>query len=178
MKSMKNIMQKKRIQFLFITVLLIINISGCSYINTVRLSSEHDEDNSADAAYHYSLGILFRLEGKIEEAIVELEKAHKFDPGSYYLITELVSLYTEKGDFERAISLGEKQLSRDQNNIDLHLIMGGLYLNLREYKKAIREHEKVVELDPKNMVAYLYLAIIYATENNFVKAEENFNKIL
>jgi len=169
---MKNIMQKKRIQLLLIIILLIINISGCSYIKAVRLSSEYDEDNSRAAAYHYSLGVLLHLNGKIEEAIVELEKAHKSDPGSYYLITELVSLYTEKRDFERAISLGEKTLSKDPKNIDLHLIMGGLYLNLRQYQKAIREHEKVVELDPKNLVAYLYLAIIYAAENNFVKAEE------
>jgi len=63
---------------------------------------------SADAIYHYSLGVLLRLDGKIEEATNELKKAVAADPGSSYLLTELVSLYTEQGDLNEAISLAKK----------------------------------------------------------------------
>jgi len=53
-------------------------------------------------------GVLLRLDGKIEEATNELKQAVAADPGSSYLLTELVSLYTEQGDLNSAISSAKK----------------------------------------------------------------------
>ncbi len=59
-------MQRKITYLVLITILIIVYISGCSYVKTVRFPSEHTENSSADAMNHYSLGVLLRLEGKID----------------------------------------------------------------------------------------------------------------
>ena len=169
-------MQKKQTYLVFILILFFINLYGCSHLPMIQVPSVSSK-TSADATYHYSLGVLLRLDGKIEEATNELKQAVAADPGSSYLATELVSLYAEQGDLNQAISLGEEMLSKNPDNIELHLIMGGLYLNIHENKKAIAEHKKVIELDPKNLIAHLYLAIIYAEEKRFDKSEETFKKM-
>ena len=168
-------MQKKQIYLVFILILFFINLYGCSHLP--KQAPSVSSKTSADATYHYSLGVLLRLDGKIEEATNELKQAIAADPDSSYLTTELVSLYTEQGDLNGAISLGEAMLSKNPDNIELHRIMGGLYLNIHENKKAITEHKKVIELDPKNLMAHLYLAIIYAEEKRFDKSEETFKNV-
>ncbi|MFZ3057408.1 MAG: tetratricopeptide repeat protein, partial [Smithella sp.] len=99
-------MQKKQTYPAVIVILVFISLYGCSHLPAVPVSSS--SKTSTDATYHYSLGVLLRLNGKIEEATEELKQAVAADPGSSYLTTELVSLYTEQGDIGQAISLGEE----------------------------------------------------------------------
>ena len=109
-------MQKKLIYPVFILIFVFINLYGCSHLSAVPVPSVSSK-TSADATYHYSLGVLLRLDGKLEEATNELKQAVAADPGSSYLTTELVSLYTEQGDLNQAISLGEEMLSKNPDNI-------------------------------------------------------------
>ncbi|HPG72414.1 MAG TPA: tetratricopeptide repeat protein, partial [Syntrophales bacterium] len=51
-----------------------------------------------DAAYHYSLGTMLSLDGKLKEAAREYEKALELDPKSAFLATELAGLYVKMGD--------------------------------------------------------------------------------
>ena len=99
-------MQKKQIYPAFILILVFINLYGCSHLPVVPASST--SKTSTDAIYHYSLGVLLRLDGKIEEATNELKQAVAADPGSSYLTTELVSLYTEQGDLNQAFPWAKK----------------------------------------------------------------------
>ena len=92
-------MQKKQTYPAVIVILVFISLYGCSHLSTASVSSTSKK--STDAAYHYSLGVLLRLNGKIEEATEELKQAIAADPGSSYLTTELISLYTEQGDLDQ-----------------------------------------------------------------------------
>ena len=75
-------MQKKPTYPVFILILVFINLYGCSHLPAVQVSSVSSEKTSSDAIYHYSLGVLLRLDGKIEEATNELKQAVAADPGS------------------------------------------------------------------------------------------------
>ena len=159
-------MSRKQLYFI-IALLLFIAISGCASVLPAAQSAAPAEDKySSIAVYHYSLSVLLRQEGKLDDATYELEQAIAADPNSLFLITELVSLYAEKEDFKKAIPLGEETLAKDAKNSELHMIMAGLYLHLREYKKAINEYREVIEQTPTNLIAYLYLATIYSEEKN------------
>ena len=118
--------------FFIIVVLLFTVISGCaSFLPAVQSAAPAEDKYSAVAAYHYSLAVLLRQEGKLENAVSELEQAIVADPDSLFLVTELVSLYAEKEDFKKAIPLGVETLAKDSDNSELHMIMAGLYLHLR-----------------------------------------------
>ena len=116
MKSMRDIYKKSRLFIL--PLLLVINLSACAIAQNVRLTEVYKEKpTSADAMYYYSMGILLKLNGRTDEAIVAMEKAIAADPASAHLVIELISLYSEKGDFKRALALGEKELQRSAGNV-------------------------------------------------------------
>ncbi len=59
------------------------------------------DPNSADA--HYGLGTMLRLQGKNDEAIVELKKALELDSNHSEAACELGYAYYHKGEFEKAL---------------------------------------------------------------------------
>ncbi|HPC85017.1 MAG TPA: tetratricopeptide repeat protein [Smithellaceae bacterium] len=173
-------MQKKLIPFLIGGLLLWAMLAGCASFpaRPQTAPGPAPETYSKEAAYHYSLAVLSRLDGRPAESIDHMKRALAFAPGSPYLNTELVSLYVENGDVDQALALGEALLPTQPGNIELRSIMGGLYFNLREYDKAIRQYRTVTEMDPANTVAYLYLATIYSQEKKYDEAEQAYRKLL
>ncbi|MFA5321829.1 MAG: tetratricopeptide repeat protein [Smithella sp.] len=134
-------MKKNRAHLIFVFVFILITLAGCMSLKKAQIAPASDEIKQTSAPYHYSLSVILRQEGQLEEATDELKQALAADPESSYLATELISLYAEQGDFNQAIAQGEEALSKNSDNVELHLIMGGLYLNIREYAKAIREQK-------------------------------------
>ena len=171
---------KKIIYFMFCGFFLPAILTACAFLSDVRPSAYPDapEQYSGEAAYHYSLAVLSRLDGNSAAAIDQMKSALAIHPDSPYLTTELVSLYVENDQIDLALSLGESALAENPNNIELRSIMGGLYFNRREYDKAIREYQTVIDIDPGNQVAYLYLATIYAQEKKYDLARKTFQKLL
>ena len=66
-------MQKNKTLFIFILILMLVNLYGCSHLQKVQVPSVSSENKSTNASYHYSLGVLLRLDGKLEEATEEFK---------------------------------------------------------------------------------------------------------
>src|SRR3990172_4195807 len=122
------------------------------------------------AAFHYSLGLHSYFNGKLDEAIAELEKARALDTKSTFLATELAILYSEKGDIQKAITLGEAVVQENDKDVDAHILLAGLYLSKKENEKALREYLKARELDPRHINALLYSGIIFGDLRDYEKA--------
>lgn len=155
-------------------------LGGCALLKPPEPApgAPPDEKTSQGATYHYSLGILLALDGRIDEAIREMETAMQFDPYAPAITLELAPLYLEKGDVDRAVALSEKTLLRHPDDIDTLMLSGGLYLNLKDAKNALRRYRRVIELDPRNETAYLYVGTIYADNRRYDKALEYFQKLI
>ncbi|MDP2268659.1 MAG: tetratricopeptide repeat protein, partial [Deltaproteobacteria bacterium] len=130
------------------------------------------------ATYHYSLSVLSSLNGKLDEAVAEMEKALAFDAQSVFLATELAGLYSEKGNLPKAIAICEKTLAKNGRDIDVRLLLANLYLNARNFENALREYLKVIELEPRNTDALLYTGILYGEAKNYEKAVSTFRLLL
>ncbi|MGP8154844.1 MAG: hypothetical protein ACLQBQ_12040, partial [Smithella sp.] len=68
-------MQKNKTLLIFVVILVLINLYGCSHLQKTQVSPVSSENKSTDASYHYSLGVLLRLDGKLEEATEEFKQA-------------------------------------------------------------------------------------------------------
>ncbi|MFA7175722.1 MAG: tetratricopeptide repeat protein, partial [Smithellaceae bacterium] len=115
-------MQKKHIPLLICGLLFWALLAGCASFPARTRPAAPDpapETYSKEAAYHYSLAVLSRLDGRPAESIDHMKRALSFSPDSPYLNTELVSLYVENGDVEPALALGEATLARQPGNIEL-----------------------------------------------------------
>ena len=175
------IMPNKTINFIICGLIISAVFAGCASLPANRPFVSYpavQEEYSGDAAYHYSLAVLMRLDGDLKGAIEQMKQALAAGPDSPYLTTELVSLYVENNNVDLALSVGEPALARQRGNIELRSILGGLYFTVHQYDKAIREYQTIVDIDPKNLVAYLYLATIYAQEKKYAAAEKAYQKML
>ncbi len=175
------IMPNKTITFIICGLIIPAVFAGCASLPANRPSVSYppvQEEYSGEAAYHYSLAVLMRLDGDLKGAIDQMKQALAAGPDSPYLTTELVSLYVENNNTDLALSVGEPALVRQPGNIELRSILGGLYFTVRQYDKAVREYQTIVDIDPKNLVAYLYLATIYVQEKKYPAAEKAYQKML
>lgn len=158
--------------------LLIICLAGCMMPATRTRDAETVLTPVNLASYHYSLSVLSSLNGKLDDAIDEMEKALGFDAQSAFLATELAGLYSEKGNIPKAILICEKTLAENGSDIDARLLLANLYLNARNFPNALREYLKVTELEPRNADALLYTGILYGEAKNYEKAVSTFRTLL
>jgi tetratricopeptide (TPR) repeat protein len=160
--------------------LVVVFFMGCM----PAIDRKQDSDTSIvpppfdAAAYHYSLSLHLSFNGKLDEAIGELEKALDLDPKSVFLATELSVLYSEKGHIDQAISLSEKIAAENDGDPDAHLLLAGLYLNAKDQNSALREYLRVSELDPRNIDSHLYAGILYGELKNYAKALSSLKTLL
>ena len=173
----------KKTNLIAYTILLLFCVSPVACINFTSskikpASNELTIGSSADAYYHYSLGVNYALERNLDKAISEYKKTLSIEHNSPYLMAELATLYIRKGKVTTAVELLEKSLIYNPGYADTHLILGSLYLNLKEHNNAIKEFEKVIALAPKKLEPYLYLSVLYRERKNYEKAIEVLENLL
>lgn len=162
---------------LLILICLVLSCApSSSYLARPIFSAE--DGSSADATYHYSLGVLSLLSGNVGNAIKEYETALTFDPKSGLLATELATIYIKTGQHKKAIDLCEKSLEANPGSVELHLLLGGLYLEKKNKIDAEKHFQKAVKLDPSNAESYLYIAIIYLEGKRYEEALKSLKAIL
>jgi tetratricopeptide (TPR) repeat protein len=134
---------------------MIVTLSGCAALPP-RNDTTHPQPaplalRPDGAAFHYSLGVLLAMNGNLEEAIQEMEKAHNLDPASPFLAKEIASLYMEKGETKKALTICKKILEEHPNDIDTLLLLGDIYLHMKDYRSGADQYQRVVDLDPNNV---------------------------
>ncbi|MBW2649889.1 MAG: tetratricopeptide repeat protein [Deltaproteobacteria bacterium] len=173
MKTANNI----RNTSIIIILILFSFIVACTYKGQTGAPGRAESPLSNEY-HHYSLGVLFMLDGEIDKAIGEYEKALRIDPESAYLMSELATLYIKKGKINAAARLLEKSVTCDPEYVDSHILLGSLYGNLEEYEDAINEYKKVIEIDPEKLEAYLFLSLLYRENKDYNSAIDVLGSLL
>ena len=126
---------------IIIIILLFSCVVACTYFPHERQTGaqERAESPVSNEYHHYSLGVLFVIDGEIDKAIDEYKSALRFDPESPYLMSELATLYIKKGQIDAAVRLLKESITYNPEYVDSHILLGSLYGNLKEYEDAIHE---------------------------------------
>ncbi len=164
-------------------LVLCLALSGALFfVNDSRADSDTTRLNwfrsSAAAKYHYSLGVLFSLDGNPDAAIREFRRALRFDSRSDFLVTELAMLYLGKGEKERASDLCLEYLQQFPDNIPVRLTLAGLRRRMNDIAGAISEYLRVISLDPDNIHALFNLGIAYHDSGDLKSAQGMYEKVI
>ena len=73
-----------------------------------------------DAATHYNLGLQYKREGKIPDAIAEVEKALKLRPSYAAALFTLGNLWRAQGNYAKAAEQYEKVVKLEPNDAMAH----------------------------------------------------------
>lgn len=112
------------------------------------------QNKAADAAAQQNArGAALLKDGKVEEAVAELQKAADAAPTSAVIQSNLAYAYDRQGKTEEAVAAYRKALELDPKNTIVRNNLANLYSKQGQYEDAAREYEDLVQRDPGNTTA-------------------------
>jgi len=145
-------------------------------LNNTRFFSTKDEASQ----FHNALGLIYKSEGRIKEAIEEYHNALIVKPSSY-AYANLGTLYYERRDYDQAIGYYQEAIRLEPDNARMYFNMGQAFLAAGKSDKARISFEKSITFDQRvHPLAYYNLALLYiklGEESKARKAMETYLKL-
>ena len=119
---------------------------------------------------HQNLGLYYSMQGRLGEALGELQKAIRIEPRNYELHNNLGIVYKQRGELPAAIR--EYQLALQLNPKDpmAHYNLGNIYLMQGNLPEAIREYQSCLKGAPDYDEAHNNLGIAYERSGRSAEA--------
>ncbi len=102
------------------------------------------------APAHFQLAMIYKAEGKEQEAIKRLEETKKISPFDVGLAFQLGLTYYQAREYQKAKRELERAILLNPNYSNALYFLGLTYNKLGENDKAIEKFEEVAELNPDN----------------------------
>jgi Flp pilus assembly protein TadD len=125
-----------------------------------RLAAERPED----AGIHLQLGRLLIVQGKKDDAIVEMQAALKLAPGDADAQRELADLYMNAGKNDLAEAAYRVLVPGHPNDAELHRGLGQALLRQKKFPEA--QEELLVALRLKRDSPDIYIDLAFAASEN------------
>lgn len=136
----------------------------------------------AKSLAHYVLGNHYDFLGETNYAVLEYEKAARFDEGSYLIHLRLGTGYARLNRLAEAIEHLEIVHRLNPRDMQSHYLLALIYSNQKRYDQAAREYEMILktfsEAEPQNIEVYGYLGQLYYSQRKYDQAIEQFEKML
>jgi tetratricopeptide (TPR) repeat protein len=127
-----------------------------------------------DARVPLAEGLLYRKQGKTEEAIAAFQRAAQQGAADAHLLLGIV--YKENGDYTAAEREYRDAERRNPSSAQLMLEFGKLYLARGELDLARQRLEKALDLEPDASTVHYQLGLLYRRLGQTEKAKEHLGK--
>lgn len=127
---------------------------------------------------HYTKGLLSELNGALEDAILELNEAVKFEQNPSRIYYFLAKIYLKKGNLNESIKYYEKSRDSDPGWILPKLTLSEMYYATHKYSKAYKECIDVLNVKPDEPDTIELIADIYNKEKKYNEAINYYKKVL
>jgi len=145
-------------------------------LDNTRFFSSRDEASQ----FHNALGLMYKSEGRGDDAVREFHNALIAKPSSY-AYANLATYYYENKDYDQAIGYYKEAIRLDPDNARMYFNLGQAYLVKEQFDEARISYEKATFLDSRvHPLAHYNLAILYIRnkeESKARKAMETYFKI-
>ncbi len=130
------------------------------------------------ALAHNNLGAALLEQGKVEEAVSQLNEAIKFYPGLAAAYNNLGKALLRQGQPEKAREQFETSLRHDPNQADAELNLGGVLFNLGRYADAVAHYKAALRIKPVYPAAHFNLGMALAAMGRTKEAADEFTTAL
>lgn len=125
-------------------------------------------------AAHNDLGAVYLKEGRLSEALAEIEEALRIRPEHARARINLGRVLTEAGRLEEALAEFREALRLEPRMVVARHNIGHVFLLQKKYAEADREFRFVISRDPYCAAAHSNLGIILALDGSTAQASEAF----
>ena len=127
---------------------------------------------------HNNLGSAFRDQGRMEEAIAELQKALAINPDYAEAHYNLGNAFLQQGRMEEAIAQYQMALEIMPDDEEVHNNLGNVFLQQGRMEEAISCYQKALEINPNHAKAHNNLGNAFRQQGRLEEAIAHFQKAL
>ncbi|MGE0679689.1 MAG: tetratricopeptide repeat protein [Candidatus Binatia bacterium] len=142
----------------------------------LQANPNHVEARKALAAFHINRGAAARQQGRLDDAVRDLQEAIKADPSSGTAHLELGQTYEESGRTTEALQEYQAAVDADAKNIIAQLRLGQALNAQNQYEQALTAFTAVLTSNPDKAEAYEGLGIAYFHQGKQNDAKQAFEK--
>ena len=114
------------------------------------------------ASDHMALGLDYRDQGQLDEAVAEFKEAIQLDPEFVEAHYNLGLTYVDQGELELAVAEQQEAIGLAPDLAEAHNGLGMAYYGLGRVDEAIAAYEEAIELDPDLSDAHFNLGHAYS----------------
>ena len=130
-----------------------------------------------EAQTRFSVAMGLYRQGRLDDALVEIEKALQHDSASNVLVLES-AVRLGAGQPGPAVRAAQAAISRTPNAPEPYGQMGNVYASLGRYDSALVCFEKACELDPHSVSSWNNLGSVAMAQGDFESARRYFDQAL
>jgi tetratricopeptide (TPR) repeat protein len=119
-----------------------------------------------------ALANVYREQGKMDEAVQELELVISRDEESWQAMVQLARLFNSIGKASKAIPLLSKASQLNPDNSQIKFRLGRTFFEMGRYQEAMDEFNCVTEIEPENLLAKIEIARVYFVQGNSSEARK------
>ena len=120
--------------------------------------------------FHGWLGVLYRTDGKHDEALEEFNKALELDPNNGEVHNALGYLYADMRNFEKSIEHFKKYVYLNPGDANPLDSLAEAYFLMGRLDEAIAKYKEVLEVKPDFSEVSLKIGYIYALKEDYPEA--------
>lgn len=126
----------------------------------------------------FALGLWYRQNNNIDEAINQLNKAIDLDPQYGEAINQIAYQYLQKGEFAKALSYFRRYVALNPDDANPHDSMGDLLWQMGKLDEAIGEYKKALAIKPDFHVSAGKIAYIFGMKEDYAECDHWLNQAL
>jgi arylsulfatase A-like enzyme/Tfp pilus assembly protein PilF len=156
------------------------NQIGFVHLRAGRLADARDAFRNAiridalEGTAHDGLANILYLEGKVDQAMAELQLALRFNPNQPRALATLASLTSQQGDQQKALQLCLRALELAPKLAAAHNNLGLIYRRQGKLDLAEKHYQHALEEDPRLDEAHVNLAQLYSRQGKTDQSLEQF----
>jgi cytochrome c-type biogenesis protein CcmH/NrfG len=128
------------------------------FAEVISLLEPHQGDKKNDSALFFNeLGIAYRNQNQLEEAVRAYQKALSLDPDNPVVMKNLADTFYFKKEYAQAVQLCQKALKSSPRFHQARSTLGLAYYRLERYREAQEEFEIVLKMNPQDEQARNFL---------------------
>ena len=133
---------------------------------------------SGNSVAHSKLGHAFHDQGRMDEAIAQLEKALEINPDDAEFHYNLGNAFLQQGHVDEAIARYQKALEINPNYAEAHNNLGDAFRQQGRMEEAIARYQKALEIKPDYAEVHNNLGVVFARQGRNEEATAQYQKAL
>ncbi|MEX0771746.1 MAG: tetratricopeptide repeat protein, partial [Balneolales bacterium] len=134
------------------------------------------KDNFFNGWLH--LGMIYRAQANLNEAIRCLKKANQIDPENVTVACQIADIFKAQGNPIKALELYNFVLKREPSHIAAQISKAEILKKQRKFAEAENCLYTVLKEDPRHLTARVGLAELYKYQGNYKKAIELYQRLV